>query len=196
MASLAKCRPDVPRAVATACPMATPNSGLQQGQLVQGEWVRHADQNTLVGGEYKAFSWGNSRKRARPQRIHRPIRRIFRPVRRVGWGTRQWHPMPVVNRWRWTGGNGKMNRCGFGPHGWGGAWYNRTMTSQISNVETIAAGRGIRTLSEIRQRYGAGRWRKLKGVATVRLIRRAELHWYEAHGVGKRGFKLKRFLDD
>ena len=71
---------------------------------------------------------------------------------------------------------------------------------QISNVETIAAGRGIRTLSEIRKRYGPGRWRKLKGVATVRLatgrIRRAELHWYEAHGVGKRGFKIKRFLDD
>lgn len=71
---------------------------------------------------------------------------------------------------------------------------------QISNVETIAAGRGIRTLSEIRQRYGPGRWRKLKGMATIRLstgrIRRAELHWYEAHGVGKRGFKIKRFLDD
>ena len=71
---------------------------------------------------------------------------------------------------------------------------------KISNVETIASGRGIRTLSEIRQRYGPGRWRKLKGVATVRLaagrIRRAELHWYEAHGVGKRGFKIKRFLDE
>ena len=71
---------------------------------------------------------------------------------------------------------------------------------QISNVETIAAGRGIRTLTEIRERYGPGRWRKLKGVATVRLasgrIRRAEVHWYEAHGVGKKGFKIKRFLDD
>ena len=71
---------------------------------------------------------------------------------------------------------------------------------QISNVETIAAGRGIRTLTEIRERYGPGRWRKLKGVATVRLasgrIRRAEVHWYEAHGVGKKGFKIKRLLDD
>ncbi len=60
--------------------------------------------------------------------------------------------------------------------------------SQISDAEIIATGRGIRTLSEIRQRYGPGRWRKLKGVASVRLatgrIRRAELHWYEAHGVG------------
>jgi hypothetical protein len=74
------------------------------------------------------------------------------------------------------------------------------IVGQISNVETIAAGRGIRTLSEIRERYGPGRWRKLKGVATVRLatgrIRRAEVHWYEAHGVGKRGFKIKHFLDD
>lgn len=71
---------------------------------------------------------------------------------------------------------------------------------QITNVEAIAAGRGIRTLSEIRERYGSGRWRKLKGLASVRLasgrIRRAEVHWYEAHGVGKRGFKIKRFLDD
>ena len=71
---------------------------------------------------------------------------------------------------------------------------------EISNVETIAAGRGIRTLTEIRERYGPGRWRKLKGVATVRLVsgrvRRAEVHWYEAHGVGKQGFKIKRFLDD
>jgi len=69
---------------------------------------------------------------------------------------------------------------------------------QITNIETIAAGRGIRTLSEIRERYGPGRWRKLKGVATVRLatghIRRAEVHSYEAHGVGKRGFKIKPFF--
>jgi len=47
--------------------------------------------------------------------------------------------------------------------------------------------------------YGAGRWRKLKGAATVRLpsgrIRRAELHWYEAHGIGKRDLKIKRYLD-
>ncbi|MCY2988647.1 MAG: hypothetical protein NTY19_12375 [Planctomycetota bacterium] len=74
------------------------------------------------------------------------------------------------------------------------------IVGQISDVETIAAGHGIRTLSDIRERYGPGRWRKLKGVGTVRLatgrIRRAEVHWYEAHGVGKRGFKIKHFLDD
>ena len=70
----------------------------------------------------------------------------------------------------------------------------------ISNIETIAVGRGIRTLTQIRERYGPGRWRKLKGAASVRLangrIRRAEVHWYEAHGVGNKGFKIKRFLDD
>jgi hypothetical protein len=47
--------------------------------------------------------------------------------------------------------------------------------------------------------YGEGRWRKLKGVAKVRLfdgtIRKAEVHWYEAHGIGKRKLKIKRFLD-
>ncbi len=71
---------------------------------------------------------------------------------------------------------------------------------QIADVEVIAAGRGIRTLAELRKRYGSGRWRKLKGTATIRLasgrVRRAEIHWYEAHGVGRRGFKIKRFLDD
>jgi hypothetical protein len=69
----------------------------------------------------------------------------------------------------------------------------------ISEIETIATGRGIRRLAWLRKRYGAGRWRKLKGVAMIRLesgrIRRAEVHWYEAHGVGKRGLKVKRFLD-
>lgn len=71
---------------------------------------------------------------------------------------------------------------------------------RIGNVELIAARRGIRTLAQLRKLYGPGRWRKLKGVATVQLatgrIRQAEVHWYEAHGVGKRGFKIKRFLDD
>jgi hypothetical protein len=72
--------------------------------------------------------------------------------------------------------------------------------SQISNFETIAVGRAIRALEKIRKRYGPGRWRKLKGEAMVRLTngrtRRAEVHWYEAHGVGRKGFKIKRFLDE
>jgi hypothetical protein len=69
----------------------------------------------------------------------------------------------------------------------------------ISEVETIAAGSGIRILALLRKRYGKGRWRKLKGVADVRLsdgtIRPAEIHWFEAHGIGKRKVRIKRYLD-
>ena len=50
-----------------------------------------------------------------------------------------------------------------------------------------------------RRLYGRGRWRKLKGVALVRLrsgaLRRAELHWYEAHGIGRKEIKRKRYVD-
>ncbi len=69
----------------------------------------------------------------------------------------------------------------------------------IRDVETIAEGRGIRELSRLNRDYGKGRWRKLKGVATVVLkdgsVRNAEMHWYQAHGIGKRAMKLKRYLD-
>lgn len=69
---------------------------------------------------------------------------------------------------------------------------------ELSAVETIAVGSGIRELARLRKRYGRGRWRKRKGVARVRLpsgeIVRAELHWYEATGIGKREFKIKQFL--
>lgn len=70
---------------------------------------------------------------------------------------------------------------------------------QITAVEAIAVGDSIRILPLLRKRYGSGRWRKLKGIATVRLadgtIRLAELHWFEAHGIGKRKMRVKRFLD-
>ncbi len=71
---------------------------------------------------------------------------------------------------------------------------------EISDIETIAVGAGVRDRTRLHKRYGRGRWRKLKGVATVRLVdgavRLAEVHWYEAHGIGKREFKLKLpFLD-
>jgi hypothetical protein len=71
---------------------------------------------------------------------------------------------------------------------------------KISGVETIAVGVGLRDRARLRKQYGKGRWRKLKGVASVRLpdgtIRLAEIHWYEAHGIGKKEFKLKLpFLD-
>ena len=69
---------------------------------------------------------------------------------------------------------------------------------ELSAVETIALGSGIRELARLRKFYGRGRWRKRKGVARVRLmdgeIVLAEVHWYEATGIGKREFKIKRFL--
>lgn len=74
------------------------------------------------------------------------------------------------------------------------------IVSEISQIETIAIGRSIRVLSILNKRYGKGRWRKKKGVATVKLLdgsyRLAEIHWYEAHGIGKRDMKIKfPFLD-
>lgn len=65
----------------------------------------------------------------------------------------------------------------------------------MRNVETIAIGREIRQLPRLRRRHGTGRWRKRKGVARVRLhdgtVHMAELHWYEAHGIGRREMKIK-----
>ena len=69
----------------------------------------------------------------------------------------------------------------------------------LTDVETIAAGRGIRDLPRLRRLCGKGYWRKMKGTARIRLrngrIRLAELHLYEAHGIGKKEFKRKRYLD-
>jgi hypothetical protein len=71
---------------------------------------------------------------------------------------------------------------------------------KITNIETIATGRAIRDLARLRKRFGRGRWRKMKGIATVRLedgtIHTAELHWYEAHGIGRKEFKVKFPLID
>jgi hypothetical protein len=74
------------------------------------------------------------------------------------------------------------------------------IVSEITDIETIAIGSGLRDRARLHKQYGKGRWRKLKGVARVRLpngrIRLAEVHWYEAHGIGKIEFKLKLpFLD-
>lgn len=74
------------------------------------------------------------------------------------------------------------------------------IVSEITDIKTIAVGKGVRDRNRLRKQYGEGRWRKLKGIAKVRLlsgrIRLAELHSYEAHGVGKKEFKLKLpFLD-
>ena len=69
----------------------------------------------------------------------------------------------------------------------------------IERIEIIAIGKSIRELPRLRKAYGSGRWRKLKGVARVRLLDEtvclAEVHWYEAYGIGRREMKIKRFLE-
>lgn len=69
----------------------------------------------------------------------------------------------------------------------------------IHGVEIIASLHGIRDLAVLQKRFGRGNWRKVKGFATVRLadgrIADAEIHWYEAHGIGRRWIKIKRYLD-
>ena len=73
------------------------------------------------------------------------------------------------------------------------------VVGEIEQIETIAAGPSVKIRSFLRKTYGRGRWRKRKGVATARLangnLRRVELHWYEAHGIGKRDVKIKKYLD-
>jgi hypothetical protein len=70
---------------------------------------------------------------------------------------------------------------------------------EVADVETFAVGKAIRELPRLRKLYGKGRWRKRKGFADVKLpngaIRKAELHWYEANGIGKKEFKIKRFVE-
>ena len=72
------------------------------------------------------------------------------------------------------------------------------IVGEIEDAETIASGPSVRDRQSLKEQYGGSRWRKLKGFATVRTtgghLRRAEIHWYEAHGVGRRRFKIKRFL--
>ena len=72
--------------------------------------------------------------------------------------------------------------------------------SKIEDIETIAVGNSIRDLEWLRKTYGSGRWRKLKGFARVRFPDdgeefNAELHWYEAHGIGKVEMKIKDLFD-
>jgi hypothetical protein len=73
-----------------------------------------------------------------------------------------------------------------------------TIVGEFHAVETIATGRQIRVLAMLNKRWGKGRWRKRKGLVLVQLrsgrIREAEIHWYEAHGIGKRDFKIKKLL--
>jgi hypothetical protein len=73
------------------------------------------------------------------------------------------------------------------------------VVGSITAAEVIAVGGSIREIARLHRLYGKGRWRKMKGQALVRLrsgrIRLAEVHWYEAHGFGKKELKRKRYLD-
>ena len=71
---------------------------------------------------------------------------------------------------------------------------------EVTNITTIAIGQSIRDLARLQKIYGTGRWRKLKGITKVRLsdggTYNAEIHWYEAHGIGRKEMKIKRILDE
>jgi len=73
------------------------------------------------------------------------------------------------------------------------------IVGEITDIETIARGSGVRARRYLNRVYGHGVWRKMKGIAPIRLldgeVRLAELHWYEAHGIGRRDVKRKRFLE-
>lgn len=73
------------------------------------------------------------------------------------------------------------------------------LVSEVESAETIAEGNSIRELERLVKTYGSGQWRKRKGRGLVELrngaFRRVELHWYEAHGIGRRELKIKRYLD-
>jgi hypothetical protein len=73
---------------------------------------------------------------------------------------------------------------------------NFQIIGEIAAVETIAAGTGVRARRRLTRLYGRGNWRKMKGKATIQLsdgtICEAEIHWYEAHGIGKKELKFKR----
>jgi hypothetical protein len=74
-----------------------------------------------------------------------------------------------------------------------------TIVGAVTDIEVIARGRGIRRLKTLTKRYGGRNWRKMKGLAKIRTAsgaaRWAEVHWYEAHGIGRKGWKIKSFLD-
>lgn len=73
------------------------------------------------------------------------------------------------------------------------------VVGEITKVETSAVGNAIRELPRLRRVYGFGHWRKRKGIALIRFgdgrVCKAEVHWYEAHGIGRKEIKIKRFLD-
>lgn len=118
--------------------------------------------------------------------------RLMAKGRRGSWElirARAWQPFPS-----YAGGRPRRNA---GVRRRGSVHFE--IIGQIEEIETVAAGLSVRERTRLSAQFGRGRWRKLKGKATVRLawgeICRAEVHWYEAHGIGRRKFKIKRFLE-
>ena len=77
---------------------------------------------------------------------------------------------------------------------------NFELVGRITNIEVIASGSAVRLRRYLRKAYGGRRWRKMKGIARVQLpngaLRKVELHWYEAHGIGRKDLKIKRYLEE
>lgn len=75
---------------------------------------------------------------------------------------------------------------------------NFEIIGDIKDIEIIAIGNKIKEIARLKKFYGKGRWRKLKGTANIKInktdILIAEIHWYEAHGIGKKELKIKRFI--
>ncbi|MFP4031405.1 MAG: hypothetical protein ACLFTV_07570 [Desulfococcaceae bacterium] len=76
----------------------------------------------------------------------------------------------------------------------------REILSEIKNIEVIAKGSSVKIRRRLEKRYGRGNWRKMKGIARVRLsdgsVTLAEIHWFEAHGIGRKNFKVKYYIGD
>ncbi|MBV9571046.1 MAG: hypothetical protein JO056_07390 [Alphaproteobacteria bacterium] len=76
---------------------------------------------------------------------------------------------------------------------------NFEIVGEISQAQTMATGSSIREIARLQKIYGRGRWRKRKGIGRVRLddgsLCLAEIHWYEASGIGRKEFKIKALLE-
>ena len=72
------------------------------------------------------------------------------------------------------------------------------VVSLITNREMIATGNSIQEINRLRKIYGKGNWKKVKGICRVKLedksIYKAEVHWYESHGIGRKEMKIKLFI--
>ena len=69
----------------------------------------------------------------------------------------------------------------------------------ITDKKVIATGTAIRERKRLWKHYGKARWRKMKGTANIEFadgtMCEAEIHWYEAHGIGAKEYKIKRIVE-